>query len=419
VAFFSSQINWSEPWFFLVRIRERPGWIKRGAVALGLSIAMFLAIYFGGRHANWSIPAIIGLSGLCGVTLVALVDVPNLQRDVTIKDDCIIVGNSFGKGNNFSTFEFKHIEAVELLHSEDWKRPWGAMLIEIPGDTFLVAVPRKIALETVANILHRLDVPVALRGWEPTAKDTRVQVQDEIVIDPASVRGVASFKPVGPGEPKLTPASCMAVQIIVGLGPAILTLIGMIAAGIYIAMNWNTLSGLNKVLIGGGAFAAFVVSVMFLIFIGLSISNSYAVRVGEKQLRLRSGSLFRGDETDLTALECYDRAVWTAVLFKSNDFGFLQVDPPRRMLRFEGEKNRWEIPLSALTACRIEESHVGSEANENAEKRYLVALAAQNNGEPWEVGLVPIHTAIGSDNKDRRSARAKSLFQQIAAAANA
>jgi hypothetical protein len=126
--------------------------------------------------------------------------------------------------------------------------------------------------------------------------------------------------------------------------------------------------------------------------------------------------LFRGDETNLTPVEVYDRSVWTAVLFKSLDSGFLQVDAPRRMLRFEGEKNRWEIPASALTSCRIEHCHVGSEANQNAEQRFLVAIAAQQNGEPWEVGLMPTRTAIGSNGIDQRSAHAKSLFQQIAAA---
>jgi hypothetical protein len=416
VAFFSSQINWAEPWFFLVRIRERPGWIKRLGAAAAISIVMFLGIYFGGRHANWSVAAIIGLSVLCGIVLVALPDVANLQRDVTIHDDRIIVGNSFGRGNNFYTFEFKHVDAVELLRPEDWNRPWGGMLIEFSGDAFLVAVPTKISLDTVANILHRLEVAVALRGWAPSAKDTRVQVQDEIAIDPSSVRGVASIRPIEPGEPKLNPGSCMAVQIIMGLGPAILGLIAMIAAGIFIARGWSTLPTLTKVLVGGGAFGVFVLGVVYLVFIGLSISNSYGVGVGEKRLRLRSGSLFRGDETDLTAVECYPRDVWTAVLFKASDSGFVQVDASRRLLRFEGEKNRWEIPLSALAACRIEESRVGSEGNQNAEKRFLVALATENNGEAWEIGLVPVHTSIGSDNADRRSARAKSLFQQIARA---
>jgi hypothetical protein len=417
VAFLTStQINWSEPWLFLIRIRERPAWIKRIGLALALSLVMFLAIYFGGRHAAWSLPQAIGFGFLCGFTLVLLFDVPNLQRDVTVKDDCIIVGNSFGRGN-YSTFEFKHVEAVELLRPDDWKRPWGAMLIEIPGDTFLVAVPPKVSLETVANILHRLDVPVALRGWEPSPqKDTRVQVEDEIVIDAKDVRGVASITPVEPSEPKLTPVSCMIVQVLVAAGPAILSLIGMIAAGIWIAVGWKTLPVLTKVLAGGGAFAAFVVSVVWLIHIGQFIANSYAVSVGEKQLRLRPGSLFRGDETNLTPVEVYDRSVWTAVLFKSLDSGFLQVDAPRRMLRFEGEKNRWEIPASALTSCRIEHCHVGSEANQNAEQRFLVAIAAQQNGEPWEVGLMPTRTAIGSNGIDQRSAHAKSLFQQIAAA---
>jgi hypothetical protein len=414
VAIFSStQISWSEPWFFLLRIRERPGWIKRLILALVIALVMFVAMFFGGRHAALGLPQTIGLALLCGFTLVLLFDVPNLQRDVTIKEDCVIVGNSFGRGN-FSTFEFKHVQSVELLRPEDWNRPWGAMLLELPDDVFLTAVPRKVSLTMIADILHRLEVPVALRGWEPSAADTRIQVQDELVIAPESVRGVAAIRPVEPGEPKLTPLACMAVQIAVALGPAVLSLIGLIAAGVYVAMGWKTLPLGTKLLAGGGAFAAFVVSVAWLIYIGQFIANKYAVGVGEKQLRLRVGSLYRGDETDLIPVEVFDRTAWTSVLAKSIDFGFLQIDRPRRLLRFEGEKNRWEIPANALTTLRIEQSHVGSEANQNAEKRYFVTLAAQHNGEPWEVGFTQTRTEIGSDGTAKRSARAQNLFREIA-----
>ncbi|HVJ67690.1 MAG TPA: hypothetical protein VM510_06895 [Caulifigura sp.] len=414
--FSSTQMSWSEPWFFLLRIRERPSWIKRFVAGLVVSVAMFAAMFFSARHAALGLPQTIGLSLACGFVLILLIDVPNLQRDVTIKDDCIIVGNSFGRGN-FVTFDFAHIDAVELLRPEDWNRPWGAMLIDIPGETYLTAVPVKTSLETAADVLHRLGLPVALRGWEPSETDTRVKVQDEVSLPADAVRGVASIRPVEATEPKLTPPSAMAMQVVIGLGPTILALAGLIAAGVYIAMGWKTLPTTTKLLAGGGAFAAFVVSVVWLIKVGQFIANRYGVTVAEKQLRLRSGALFRGDETDLIPIEVFDRSAWTSVLAKTIDFGFLQIDPGRRLLRFEGEKNRWEIPTSALTALKVEQSHVGSEANQNAEKRYYVTLAAEHDGEPWEVGMYRTRTETGADTADHRSARAQALFRQVAEAA--
>lgn len=411
--FSSTQISWSEPWFFLVRIRERPSWTWRIILGFVLSLALFVGMYLGGRHVNWGLPQLIGFSLFCGYFLVALLDVPHIQREVTIKEDGIICGTSIGKGH-YTSFDLNDILSVELLRPEDWNRPWGAMLIENAGDTFLAAVPRKVSLATVANILHRLGVAVALREWEPSAADTRIQVQDEVVIPPEAVRGVANIRPVEPGEPRLTPPAAIAVSITIALGPALLSFIALIAGGIYIAMGWSTLGLVTKLVIGGSALAAFVVSVVWLIYVGQFLAASYAVGVGGKQLRLRVGSLYRGDEADLIPVEVYDRTAWTSVLAKSIDSGFLQIDPNRRMLRFEGDKNRWEIPTNALTACRIAQSHVGSEANQNAEKRYYVTLATTHADEPWEVGLTQTRTEIGSDGPDKRSARAQFLFRQIA-----
>ena len=44
--FSATQMSWSEPLFFLVRLRERRGWTRRGLLLLVIFLVMFLAIHF-------------------------------------------------------------------------------------------------------------------------------------------------------------------------------------------------------------------------------------------------------------------------------------------------------------------------------------------------------------------------------------
>src|SRR5262249_20750965 len=149
-----------------------------------------------------------------------------------------------------------------------------------------------------------------------------------------------------------------------------------------------SLGALDKGMIGGGALAAVVLSFVFLVFIGQFLSARYLVGVGKAALRARPNALFNGSEDELIPVEIFDRTAWTSIMARAVDFGFLRIDDRLPLLKFEGNKNRWDIPIGALTACRIEEAHVGSEANQSAEKRYYVVIALDRGGEPWEAGMV-------------------------------
>jgi len=137
----STQISWNEPLFFLIRIREAWGWRRRLLIALGISVVMFLAIFFF-RSEQIGIPAAIGIGLAAGFALVALCDKDNIQREVTVKEDGIIVNSAVG-WRWFQTFPFDAITAVELMCPEEWDKPNGGMVIRSPDDNFLLAVPRK------------------------------------------------------------------------------------------------------------------------------------------------------------------------------------------------------------------------------------------------------------------------------------
>ena len=241
--FSSTQISWSEPWFFLLRIREPWGWRRCLLLALGISVLMFLAIFF--FAPGKGLASTIGISLLCGVVLVAALDLVNIQRDVTVNDDCIIVNSTGGRW--FQTFKLDAIEGVRLMRPEEWDRPWGAMVIGLGGeDEFLLAVPKKVSLETLANILHRLGVAVILSDWVPSDSDTRIGTRDEIELDPAAVRGEVSVQPIGDQEPRLLSITQAVIRDTIGLAPLVLALIGAIAVGVYLFLHWSDISILGR-----------------------------------------------------------------------------------------------------------------------------------------------------------------------------
>jgi hypothetical protein len=409
----ATQISWSEPYFFLIRLRDANSWRMRGLLALAIAVVMFLVMHFNGQARLGTVRA-IGVSLAAGLVLVASLDLRSIQREVTIKDDCIIC-NSVGGAHWMRSFKFTDIGQVQLMRPEEWSRPWGGMLVETAKGPFLVGVPNKISLTTVADVLHRLGVSVQLEGWTPSEADTRVQVMQEVILSDelAGQSGTARIWPVGEQEGRLSPPLHTAVAIVLALGPLAAALVGLIAAGIYIFLHWSTLAGLDIGIIGGIAFAALVISFMYLVMAGQFLAARYQIGVARNVLRTRPQVCVSGSDDDLIPVEVFDRTAWTSTIVKSVDFGFLQIDPSRRLMKFEGDKNRWDIPAGALTACRIEEAIVGSEGNPNAERRYYVVLALDHAGEPWEAGLIHSRTELGNDNSQSRYARAEGLFGRI------
>ncbi|MHC4400586.1 MAG: hypothetical protein ACYTG0_12995 [Planctomycetota bacterium] len=410
--FSSTQISWNEPWFFLIRIREAWGRRRRLLLAIGISVVMFLAIYFFGAGPR-GLPGTIGISLAAGFVLVALFDVGNIQREVTVKEDCIIVNSAVGRGW-FETFKLDAIDGVRLTRPAEWGKAYGGMVIAAPGDDFLVAVPNKVSLKTLADMLHRLGVAVSLSGWEPSDSDTRVGIRNQIELDPAAARGEINIQPVEDHAGPLLSPGQLAIQVIIALGPLLLALIGAIVVGVVLFRNWTVMSVLDKSLYGGGALIAVVAAFIYLVKIGQFVAASYGIRVARNKLHTRPNAMFGGMEDDLVTVEIFDRQSWTATVLKASDYGFLRIDRQQARLLFEGNKFRWTLPTSALIACRIEESTVGSEANPNAEKRYYVVIEAAKNDETWEAGMVYTRTELGNDTPESRYKRAQLLFTQLA-----
>ncbi|MEZ6132280.1 MAG: hypothetical protein R3C59_26765 [Planctomycetaceae bacterium] len=410
----STLISWNEPWFFLIRIRTLKGWLWRIAIAIAVAVTMFVAMYFL-DNGRFGLTEAVAVALACGGLILLLLDRGNIQREVTVKDDCIIVNSASGN-LWFETFKFKDIESIQLMRPEEWSHSVGGMLIDANDDMFLVAVPQKVNLDTLANILYRQDLLVSLTGWEPPDHDTRHSVMDDLELDPDKAVGFVKTESLEGSEPRLLTPMQIAVQLVIALGPLLVALGLAIWAGIHLYQNWDTTDWINRSLIGVGALAAVVLGFIYLIQIGQFIAAAYGIGQAKKAMQRRSLAPFSGLEDDLVTVELFSREKWTAVTAMADDFGFLQIDRPQRLIRFEGNKNRWTLPFGALKTCRIEESIVGSEGNENVEKRYYVVLSAadEDSEDEWEYGFIYTRTEIGRDTYEKRYERSKLFYTQMA-----
>jgi hypothetical protein len=410
--FSSTQISWNEPWFFPIRIRDAREWRIRLLLAIVVSIVIFLALFFfaAGRH---GLPGMIGISLAAGFLVLVLLDIRHIQREVTVKEDGIIVDSGFGRGR-LEPIKFAAIDALELIRPDEWDKPYGGMSFVSAQNYYLFAIPNKVSLDTLANILHRLGVNVSLSNWTPSDSDTRIGICTKIDLNPAAAQGEITIRPVeDQAGPLISPAET-AVQAVIALGPLLLALIAAVVVAVVVFRNWTTLSGLEKGLYAGAAAVAVIATFLYMVVVGQFVAVAYAVRAARNKLQDRPNAVFSGTEHDLVAVQIYDRKSWTATIAKSSDYGFLRIDRQHAKLLFEGNKFRWTLPIAALTACRIEESIVGSEGNPNPQKRYFVVINAPKDGQTWEAGMIYTRTEIGNDTAEARYKRAQLLFAQLA-----
>jgi hypothetical protein len=230
---------------------------------------------------------------------------------------------------------------------------------------------------------------------------------------PATATRDAVFTPLPGDEPKLTPTGTALYAALVGAAPFLLTLLGMIGTWIYLGMNWSELSWAERAALGGGGVVACILGFLFILFIGQFIERSILVAAAQKALRTRLNPLVDVSDEELFPISLYPRERWTKVISKSDDFGFLQVHRGKRALVFEGDKERWIIPLSALTAVRIEEAEVGKEGSAPSETRYYVVLGTFREGAEWEIGMILARTAWGHDGAAARRERMGRLFNEL------
>ena len=410
-------LSWSEPMFFALRFRTMKQWLIRFLILLAIAAVSVLALRWTGRNVPVLEDISVGL--MIGGVLLLIPDLFLMNRDLWIDEEGVHCHVNGGKIQFSHNFPFSKIQLIELIRPQDWEYPPGknlsAIKLHLSDQTEAVfGVPRSKKLDTMATVLFRQGVKVLLREWEPTTADTRVRVEDELSL--ASLKATtkdAEFLPLPPEEPKLNPLGVQIIGGLMGGGPLLIGLIAMIWGFVHLWRSWDELSVVWKCLFGFGSLGVFILSFVFIVLVGQFVENAYRIAKGRENLRTRLSPLVDAEDEDVFPVVLYNRDMWSNVISRSADFGFLQVNRRRRAIVFEGDKERWTIPLTALTVARIEEAAVGQEGAEPSEIRYFVVVGTERDGKPWEIGLSRPRTQWGSDGAEPRKARARQLFDEL------
>jgi Protein of unknown function (DUF3592) len=157
-----------------------------------------------------------------------------------------------------------------------------------------------------------------------------------------------------------------------------------------------------------------VVASIWGIFFPGRLSNGYIMAVARREIKRRPDAIVEpGDDSQY--LSIIPRENWNRGMFRtSKDTGLLTVDASRREIRFEGDKERYRIPVDALLSCDVQKSVFLAIAKPTAPGYFMVVLQAQTASGVWEAPVAP--TTSGSIFKSKaRQQAAEALHKKIMA----
>jgi hypothetical protein len=164
----------------------------------------------------------------------------------------------------------------------------------------------------------------------------------------------------------------------------------MILAGIYLCTDeakndgWSTLlMDCAPVIIAVGA-----LSFPFSIYLGLRNPNLFGEwffkRLAKREIRSRPNWIVDPDDPEARFVQIVPRCNWGRMMLETaTDVGFLKIDKERREILFEGDKERYRIPGSAIIACDVEPIDYG-QGTSGGITQYTTVVHAYCKSGMWE-----------------------------------
>lgn len=406
---------WAEPWFFVLRIRTTREWLVLSAICFGLAaVVTVVAMLVPGPQFN--VANLLTLFG--GVAIVAwyLIDGNSLFRSVSIDDkDITIVAEGGYNHATITNIPFAAIKDAHLVRATSAQKPYGAMILNLGKQSCLLAVPKVIDLERLAQTLHSFGVDVRLEGW--VAKSGPISdVAESLSFDfNANVATAdALITNIEQSEPRLVTTADRVVAGLLAGWPLLVSAIALLVGIGFAIWSWNAFSILQRCLwIGIPVLLAFFSFVLVSRYANF-IETGYLIRKCKKALLGRSTAIVPDVENCLPIMHI-DRAQWTNLMPDSSDMGFLMADIQNKRFLFEGNKHRWEIPLGSIQKCQLESVDVGTQTDTGKQaKRWMVNLTAQESGKARELGIRLSNTYVGAEDNAQRERLAVEIFDYLA-----
>jgi hypothetical protein len=245
-------------------------------------------------------------------------------------------------------------------------------------------------------------------GLAATTLDPSLSVQPEVV------RGRAEIAPVpAPYGGTILTRRHILTEAAIGLSPTILALAAcaaLISYGVYFRAEL----GIPHFIGLGGATGVLLVG---WIWYGLRyesfLPSVYIHRVARHEFRQRPDSWVDADNPDALYVQVIPRSRWTKIMLENAaDLGFLLVDQARRVILFEGDRERWRIPAEAVISCDLEYFSPGS-ATEGPLRHCVAVLRARTADGIWEAPLTQWHIRRGKRTNMERQEDAEAVQARI------
>ncbi len=245
---------------------------------------------------------------------------------------------------------------------------------EVPALLTRFTSLEKIAGTTAAQALQELRVEIKSNSSTKVAAEVKP-------VDPAYAGKVLTTK---------TGLICTAYSLlgIVGVfGP-----IGLGFLGGYLAFpdhppaaGVSAMAKLSGEFLIGLAILIFIANFVMLFLFPDFFATRYLYNLALREFKRRTHPLVNPADPTALFVQIIPRANWAKMkLIDASDIGFLRVDPQRNELLFEGDKEFYRIPATAITSCDIE-IFISGEGTHGATKLYRVVLQANHpSGIFWE-----------------------------------
>jgi hypothetical protein len=199
-------------------------------------------------------------------------------------------------------------------------------------------------------------------------------------------------------------------QVLVILAVSFVPAVLSVAIANRVSANNRDLSFL-PILVGLG-----ITGLLLWLFIGQLLRNPWSSRyIYNKTLdefQYRPDSIVDLTEPDAILIEVVPRRNWGKfTLDNAEDQGFLCVDQERRQLLFEGDKNRYRIPVEAVLSCEVEVMNP-SESRSTPIACVVLTFRDERIGER-EAPLLPRRTIGGADLGANYVERSNELYRRL------
>src|SRR5262249_5594854 len=119
-------------------------------------------------------------------------------------------------------------------------------------------------------------------------------------------------------------------------------------------------------------------------YLAMRVQQSWIVSA----IRRRGNAHVDPDDADAFYVGLIPRKNWGKIMAENaEDIGYAKIDPLRRVLLFEGDRQRWTIPAASIEACEMAEFCVGPVGPDDGNVFAVAVLKANVGGRVWEAPL--------------------------------